>query len=123
MLKLGTINLPIARKENSIIERCIDDNGQNSITNYEVLQELDNYSLVKCKLETGRTHQIRVHLSAIGHPLLGDDLYGGSKELITRQALHCSCIKFIHPINKEEICITSPLPQDINALISKKGYS
>ena len=68
--KSGTINLPIARKENSIIERCISENGQKSITHYEVLKEFDNYSLVKCILETGRTHQIRVHFSAISHPLL-----------------------------------------------------
>ena len=70
--KQGTINLPIARKENSIIERCINKNGQTSITHYEVLKEFvdKNYSLVKCTLETGRTHQIRVHFKAIGHPLL-----------------------------------------------------
>ena len=68
--KSGTINLPIARKEGSIIERCIDENGKPSITHYEVLKEFDDYSLVKCRLETGRTHQIRVHMSAIGHPLL-----------------------------------------------------
>lgn len=66
----GTIDLPISRKENSIIERCINNNGQRSITLYEVLQDFSEYSLVKCKLETGRTHQIRVHMSAIGHPLL-----------------------------------------------------
>ena len=74
--KKGTINLPIARKEGSIIERCISKIGQESITHYEVLEEFDNYSLVKCILETGRTHQIRVHMSAIGHPLIGDTLYG-----------------------------------------------
>lgn len=63
--KKGTINLPIARKDNSIIERCINKNGQNAITHYEVLKEYKNYSLIKCILETGRTHQIRVHLAAI----------------------------------------------------------
>ena len=68
--KTGTINLPIARKQGSIIERCIDENGKKSITHYEVLEEYKDYSLVKCILETGRTHQIRVHFSAIGHPLL-----------------------------------------------------
>ena len=70
--KYGTINLPIARKEDSIIERCISDDGQPSITHYEVLKEFGNYSLVRCILETGRTHQIRVHMSAIFHPLIGD---------------------------------------------------
>ena len=69
--KIGTINLPIARKAGSIIERCIDkNNGYPSITHYEVIQEFNNYSLIKCQLETGRTHQIRVHMAAIGHPLL-----------------------------------------------------
>ena len=69
--KIGTINLPIARKEGSIIERCIDENiGHPSITHYKVLKEFHSFSLVTCKLETGRTHQIRVHMSAIGHPLL-----------------------------------------------------
>lgn len=69
--KKGTISLPIARKNGSIIERCIDKNkGQTAITHYEVLQEFKKFSLVKCKLETGRTHQIRVHMMAIGHPLL-----------------------------------------------------
>lgn len=69
--KIGTITLPIARKNGSIIERCIDENhGQPSITHYEVLQELDGFSFVKCQLETGRTHQIRVHMAAIGNPLL-----------------------------------------------------
>lgn len=64
-IKSGTITLPIARKNGSIIERCIKENGQTSITHYEVLKEFENYSLVKCTLETGRTHQIRVHMSAI----------------------------------------------------------
>lgn len=69
--KMGTINLPIARKNSSIIERCIDkNNGHPSITHYKVIQELENYSFVKCQLETGRTHQIRVHMATIGHPLL-----------------------------------------------------
>lgn len=69
--KMGTIQLPIARKKDSIIERCIDENnGQLSITHYRVLKEFTNYSLIKCQLETGRTHQIRVHMAAIGHPLL-----------------------------------------------------
>ena len=86
--KSDTIDLPIARKENSIIERCVSQNGQRSITHYKVLNEFDGFSLVKCVLETGRTHQIRVHMSNIGHPLLGDTLYGHSSSLINRQALH-----------------------------------
>lgn len=110
--KFGTINLPIARKENSIIERCISENGQTAITHYEVLKEFDNYSLVKCSLETGRTHQIRVHMSAIGHPLLGDTLYGSISDLINRQALHCYNLQFIHPVYNNDLNFFGDLPND-----------
>lgn len=110
--KSGTINLPIARKENSIIERCISENGQTAITHYEVLKEFDNYSLVKCSLETGRTHQIRVHMSAICHPLLGDSLYGSISDLINRQALHCFNLQFIHPVYNNDLNFWSDLPND-----------
>ena len=110
--KSGTINLPIARKENSIIERCISENGQTAITHYEILKEFDNYSLVKCSLETGRTHQIRVHMSAIGHPLLGDSLYGSISDLINRQALHCYNLQFIHPVDNNDLNFFGDLPND-----------
>lgn len=110
--KSGTINLPIARKENSIIERCISENGQTAITHYEVLKEFDNYSLVKCSLETGRTHQIRVHMSAIGHSLLGDSLYGSISDLINRQALHCFNLQFIHPVYNNDLNFWGDLPND-----------
>lgn len=111
--KNGTINLPIARKENSIIERCVSENGQTAITHYEVLKEFDNYSLLKCKIDTGRTHQIRVHMSSIGHPILGDTLYGISSSLINRQALHCYKISFVHPITKEILTFECELPNDM----------
>ena len=111
--KIGTIDLPIARKKYSIIERCIDkNNGQPSVTHYEVMKEFSNYSLVKCKLETGRTHQIRVHMAAIGHPLLGDTLYGTESSLINRQALHSYRISCIHPVYKESLIFQSDLPND-----------
>lgn len=112
--KQGTIDLPIARKEKSIIERCIDKKGKQAITHYKVLKEFKNYSLVKCILETGRTHQIRLHMSSIGHPLLGDTLYGTTSSLISRQALHSYKIKFIHPITKKEIELIAKIPQDID---------
>lgn len=80
----GTINKPIARKEGSIIERCISENGKTSITHYEVLDKFKKSSLVRCILETGRTHQIRVHFASIGHPLLGDGLYGIKSNLYSR---------------------------------------
>lgn len=114
--KSGTIDLPIARKENSIIERCISRDGQPSITHYEVLKEFSNYSLVRCVLETGRTHQIRVHMSAISHPLIGDSLYGSISDLIDRQALHCYKLQFLHPITKEFIDFCGEIPLDFKKL-------
>ena len=101
--KKGTIDKPIARKENSIIERCIDENGKRAVTHYEVIKEFDNSSLVKCTLETGRTHQIRVHFASIGHPLLGDSLYGEKSDFIDGQALSCTKLSFIHPVSDKKI--------------------
>ena len=119
----GTINLPIGRKENSIIERCVDfNNGQEAVTDYEVLQEFDEYSLVKCFLKTGRTHQIRVHMAAISHPILGDSMYGYSSELISRQALHSYKVSFVHPLYKKEVHITCEMPEDIKKLLTETGY-
>lgn len=115
--KSGTINLPIARKENSIIERCVSANGQNSITDYIVIKKLENMSVVKCSLKTGRTHQIRIHFQAIGHPLIGDTLYGTASELINRHALHSCYISFIHPITHKEIEITCELPDDMQKIL------
>lgn len=112
-IKSDTINLPIARKENSIIERCISDKGQKSITHYEVIKEINNYSIVKCILETGRTHQIRVHMSAIGHPLIGDSLYGSISDFIDRQALHCYKLCFFHPIKNIFMDFIGELPNDL----------
>ena len=101
--KCGTINAPIARKNNSIIERCINTNGQSAITHYSVIKEFDNLSLVKCTLETGRTHQIRVHMAYIGHSLLGDELYGKTSDLINRQSLHSFRLSFLHPISGKKV--------------------
>lgn len=115
--KVGTIDAPIARKENSIIERCVAEAGDRAITHYEVLKDTNNYSVVKCVLETGRTHQIRVHLAHIGHPLLGDTLYGTSSPLISRQALHAYKVKFTHPISQKTIELTAKIPEDIKNLI------
>ena len=109
----GTLNFPIARKEGSIIERCVNPNGDPAISHYDVLKTFNNLSLVHIVLETGRTHQIRVHFSYINHPVLGDTLYGNPSDLIARQALHSYKISFIHPITKENITITAPLPSDM----------
>ena len=114
--KSGTINLPISRKDGSIIERCVSEDGQTAITDYSVIKELDNMSVVKCVLQTGRTHQIRVHFSAIGHPLIGDFLYGSKSGFINRQALHSYHISFIHPISNKIINIYCELPDDMKKI-------
>lgn len=116
--KVGTINAPIARAGESIILRKISPDGSPSVTHYTVLQETENASLVRLILETGRTHQIRVHFSYIGHPLLGDELYGGDLTTISRQALHCSRLSFTHPITKNEIDLHSDIPEDMRACLN-----
>lgn len=110
----GTIDAPISRKDGSIIERCINENGAKAISHYEVINTKNNLSLVKFVLETGRTHQIRLHSKYINHPIIGDTLYGHESLLISRQALHCHKISFVHPITKKEVELTSPLPKDMD---------
>lgn len=116
--EIQVIDAPIARKDDSIIERCVSENGDRAITEIELLKTFDNYSLVKCNLKTGRTHQIRVHLSFIGHPILGDDLYGKKSELINRQALHAYMVSLTHPLTKKIFKIDAGLPKDISDLIN-----
>lgn len=114
-----TISLPIGRKEGSSIERIVDlENGEYACTHYRTLQYFSEYSLVELQLETGRTHQIRVHMTASGYPLLGDSLYNPSgKPLILRQALHSCRLEFAHPITKEALCFFAELPEDMQRLI------
>lgn len=108
--------LQLQEKNGSIIERCIDKNGQESITHYDVIKEATNLSVVHFILETGRTHQIRVHSQYIGHPMLGDTLYGNASDLISRQALHAWKVSFIHPITKKEMKIEADIPEDMKNL-------
>lgn len=112
-LAKGTIDTPITRKPGSIIERITSTEGQSAITDYQVISGNSCATLAEITLHTGRTHQIRVHFSSIGHPLLGDDLYGGSTSLISRQALHATKLSFVHPVHNKTISITSPLPPDM----------
>lgn len=112
----GTICAPIARKENSIIEREVSENGDTAVTHFEVIKICNNMSIVKFILETGRTHQIRVHSAYIGHPIVGDTLYGAASSLIDKQALHAYKVSFIHPITKKQISIIADLPKDILSL-------
>ena len=118
--KRDIINVPIARKENSIIERCISDDGDTAITEYYVIKQLDDMSLLYISLHTGRTHQIRVHMQYIGHAIVGDSLYGNSSSLINRQALHACKVNFIHPITKEHMDIEANLPKDILKLVQNR---
>lgn len=113
---IGTIDAPIARAGESIILRKVDDNGVRAITHYNVISRADDRTTVRINLETGRTHQIRVHFSYINHPLLGDMLYGGNTKKINRQALHCSRLTFIHPVNKKLVDLSSLLPDDMKFL-------
>lgn len=113
----GTIDLPIRRVSESIIERGVFEDGEKAITHWETSSTKNGRSLLKINLETGRTHQIRVHFSHLGYPLLGDTLYGGDSELINRQALHCKTIYFCHPITNKKIVIDSDFPTDFEGLI------
>lgn len=113
----GTINAPIARKEGSIIERCVSETGDIAITHYKVLKRKTDFDIVECILETGRTHQIRVHFAYLGHSLLSDTLYGTSSSLINRQALHAYKVEFTHPLSKKKVKYIATVPEDLNKLM------
>ena len=115
----GIIEAPIRRVSSSIIEREVGEDGEYAKTEYwlEKHNLKNNVSVVKLKLYTGKTHQIRVHMKYLGYPLLGDELYGGDVNLISRQALHCSNLAFIHPIIGEKINASVNLPNDMNNII------
>lgn len=113
----GLIDLPIGRKDGSIVEWQVRDDGKPAQTEYQVLQQCDGFDVLRLRLHTGRTHQIRVHLSHLGHPLLGDDLYGGPCEKIHRQALHAADIEFQHPVTGEMVKIEAPMPEDMGRII------
>jgi 23S rRNA pseudouridine1911/1915/1917 synthase len=112
-----TINEPIGRLNAEDIIRVVDPSGKECITHYEVEERFGDKTLVKLKLETGRTHQIRVHMKHIGHPVLGDTLYGSESKEIGRQALHCYKMIFMHPITGDKIVIKSELPEDMKKVI------
>lgn len=113
----GIIEAPIGRKDDSIIEREVRADGQYACTYFTVLERRPTFTRLELVLKTGRTHQIRVHMSYLGHPLLGDDLYGGTVTLIARQALHCKKIKFIHPFSGAEMTFSAPLPEDMREIL------
>ena len=115
----GTIDAPLGRKPGSIIERMVDyEHGEKAITHYQVLKQENGCSLVSLILETGRTHQIRIHMKHLGYPLIGDYLYNPDMELIGRQALHAYQMRFRHPITGQSMCFTAPMPEDMSRIIS-----
>ena len=116
----GTIDKPIARAANSTIERCVDEeNGEHAVTHFKRLAYIEDkdLSLVELKLETGRTHQIRVHLKYIGHPIIGDFLYNPDYRYIKRQALHSAHLEFVHPVTKEKMHLHAPLHWDMQCIL------
>ena len=112
----GTISLPIGRVSESIIMREVRADGEPAVTHYKPVLHENGLTLLEIKLETGRTHQIRVHFSHIGYPLLGDEMYGGDCAKIKRQALHCGKISFNKPFSGEKVCLESPFPEDMRSL-------
>lgn len=116
----GSIRFPIGRADGSAIKREVRMDGEKAVTHYEVIGYENGFSLVAFELETGRTHQIRVHMAAIGHPLVGDWLYGTERrDLIERPALHSRELEFVHPLTDERHIINAKLPQDMRKLIPK----
>ena len=119
----GTIDTPIHIKEGHGIQREAGEHGERAVTHWTALSSACGHTLLHLVLETGRTHQIRVHLSFLGHPLAGDDMYGGSREHIGRQALHCGSLRFIHPVTNREIALIVPLPDDMETLCETLGLT
>lgn len=113
----GTVDKPVARRENSVMLRCVKDSGKPALTHYIPLFSNEKYTLVKLIPETGRTHQLRVHMAYIGHSLAGDELYGEETPDISRHALHCGYAEFTEPGTGERISLNVPMPEDMKRLI------
>lgn len=119
----GTIDRPIGLRPGHSVERAVTESGKRAVTRWKSLFSGGGHSVLVLKLGTGRTHQIRVHLASIGHPLAGDDFYGGNRRLIGRQALHCGTVRFVHPVTGESVFLFSPLPEDLSSLFFRLGVS
>ena len=111
-----TVDAPIGRLGDSVIERCVTPDGKPAVTHFRKIAG-ERRVLLRITLETGRTHQIRVHMAHIGFPLCGDDMYGGDCTAISRQALHCGEVEFTLPVSGERITISAPLPEDMAAIL------
>ena len=113
----GTIDAPIGRDPNSVVGRCVRPDGARAVTHYEVLGRSNGLSLLRLRPETGRTHQLRVHMASIGCPLAGDWLYGEEDpDLIPRPALHAYALDLDHPVTGEHLSLTAPIPADMARL-------
>ncbi len=118
----GVIDQPLIRVPGSIISRKVHPDGQRAVTHYRVVQQFADFALVAIRLETGRTHQIRVHFAYIGHPLEGDTLYGGRTQYIGRHALHCGKLTFRCPESDAPVTLVSPLPADMALLVGVTSW-
>lgn len=123
--KEGVVDAPIGRHKTDRKKMAVTPNGKNAVTHYKVLSCNDKYSYIECRLETGRTHQIRVHMASIGHPLLGDEVYSNRPcpYKLTGQTLHAKTIGFIHPTTKEYVEFEAPLPEYFNHLLEINGLN
>ena len=117
----GRVDAPIRREFPEEMRRIVSPDGQRAITNYRVLAVQDGYSLVDFVLETGRTHQIRVHMAHLGCPVLGDSMYGRKSEMIARQALHCRYIAFTQPVSRQPVGVSCTMPEDMQEVCTKLG--
>ncbi|MFY0545722.1 RluA family pseudouridine synthase [Brevibacillus sp. H7] len=115
----GVVDAPIGLRNDSIITREVRPDGQSAVTRFRVLARHQETSWLELRLETGRTHQIRVHMSHLGHPLLGDDMYGGRRDYIGRQALHAVKLSFLHPRDKRQMELNEPLPEDMQEVVAR----
>lgn len=117
----GTIDAPVGRHPQDRKKMCVNTkNGKSAVTHFKVLERFEKCTFVECKLETGRTHQIRVHMAYIGHPVTGDPVYGiKNPRGIDGQALHAGKLEFVHPHSKENVCFEAPMPADFERLLNK----
>lgn len=117
----GTVDAPIARDSRDRKRMAVVPGGRRAVTHWEVIARYPGYTHVRCRLETGRTHQIRVHMAYLGHPILGDTVYGAKKAVpdLTGQCLHAVGLQFIHPRTKDLVSLTCPLPEEFTAMLRK----